>query len=173
MCLMCNFLFCLSALIFILLVSRVWGSRRPPVFKPWSRNPQHLQPQHSSLLWRCPSWSVRRWRQSARGFRGELWNQTGKWATKSWLFHMHLSLGVTGISQSWLFHMHLSLGVTGTSQSWLFHMHLSLGVTGISHFLWISQQLLGGEKQTGGFWTFEYYQSFFNVDTMQVHLFSH
>lgn len=29
-------------------------------------------------------------------------------------------------------------------------------------------ELLGGEKQTGGFWTFEYYQSFFNVDTMQV-----
>lgn len=31
-----------------------------------------------------------------------------------------------------------------------------------------SSELLGGEKQTGGFWTFEYYQSFFNVDTMQV-----
>lgn len=29
-------------------------------------------------------------------------------------------------------------------------------------------QLLGGQKATGGFWTFEYYQSFFNVDTMQV-----
>lgn len=29
-------------------------------------------------------------------------------------------------------------------------------------------QLLGGQKQGGGFWTFEYYQSFFNVDTMQV-----
>lgn len=29
-------------------------------------------------------------------------------------------------------------------------------------------ELLGGEKQTGGFWTFEYYQSFFNVDTLQV-----
>ncbi|KAL2101266.1 hypothetical protein ACEWY4_003027 [Coilia grayii] len=28
--------------------------------------------------------------------------------------------------------------------------------------------LLGGEKQTSGFWTFEYYQSFFDVDTMQV-----
>ncbi|XP_063079827.1 protein YIPF2 [Engraulis encrasicolus] len=29
--------------------------------------------------------------------------------------------------------------------------------------------LLGGEKQqTGGFWTFEYYQSFFDIDTMQV-----
>lgn len=32
-------------------------------------------------------------------------------------------------------------------------------------------QLLGGEKQTGGFWTFEYYQSFFNVDTLQVRCF--
>lgn len=32
-------------------------------------------------------------------------------------------------------------------------------------------QLLAGEKQTGGFWTFEYYQSFFNVDTVQVHCF--
>ncbi|KAK7167873.1 hypothetical protein R3I94_002057 [Phoxinus phoxinus] len=31
-----------------------------------------------------------------------------------------------------------------------------------------SSELLGGEKQTGGFWTFEYYQSFFNVDTLQV-----
>ncbi|MCJ8739517.1 hypothetical protein PDJAM_G00048160 [Pangasius djambal] len=31
-----------------------------------------------------------------------------------------------------------------------------------------SSGLLGGEKQTGGFWTFEYYQSFFNVDTVQV-----
>lgn len=31
-----------------------------------------------------------------------------------------------------------------------------------------NSELLGGEKQTGGFWTFEYYQSFFNVDTMQV-----
>ncbi|XP_022527550.1 protein YIPF2 [Astyanax mexicanus] len=31
-----------------------------------------------------------------------------------------------------------------------------------------SSELLGGEKQSGGFWTFEYYQSFFNVDTMQV-----
>uniref|UniRef100_H2MZ96 Protein YIPF n=1 Tax=Oryzias latipes TaxID=8090 RepID=H2MZ96_ORYLA len=30
------------------------------------------------------------------------------------------------------------------------------------------EQLLGGQKQGGGFWTFEYYQSFFNVDTMQV-----
>lgn len=30
-----------------------------------------------------------------------------------------------------------------------------------------SSELLG-QKQTGGFWTFEYYQSFFNVDTMQV-----
>lgn len=29
-------------------------------------------------------------------------------------------------------------------------------------------QLLGGQKATGGFWTFEYYQSFFNVDTVQV-----
>ncbi|XP_028842634.1 protein YIPF2 [Denticeps clupeoides] len=31
-----------------------------------------------------------------------------------------------------------------------------------------SSELLGGEKQTSGFWTFEYYQSFFNVDTVQV-----
>lgn len=31
-----------------------------------------------------------------------------------------------------------------------------------------SSELLGGQKQTSGFWTFEYYQSFFNVDTMQV-----
>ncbi|TKS92364.1 Protein YIPF1 YIP1 family member 1 [Collichthys lucidus] len=31
-----------------------------------------------------------------------------------------------------------------------------------------SSELLGGQKATGGFWTFEYYQSFFNVDTMQV-----
>uniref|UniRef100_A0A3P9HIX3 Protein YIPF n=1 Tax=Oryzias latipes TaxID=8090 RepID=A0A3P9HIX3_ORYLA len=31
-----------------------------------------------------------------------------------------------------------------------------------------SAELLGGQKQGGGFWTFEYYQSFFNVDTMQV-----
>ncbi|XP_060757312.1 protein YIPF2 [Neoarius graeffei] len=31
-----------------------------------------------------------------------------------------------------------------------------------------SSGLLGGEKQTSGFWTFEYYQSFFNVDTLQV-----
>lgn len=31
-----------------------------------------------------------------------------------------------------------------------------------------SSELLGGEKKTGGFWTFEYYQSFFNVDTVQV-----
>lgn len=31
-----------------------------------------------------------------------------------------------------------------------------------------SSELLGGQKPTGGFWTFEYYQSFFNVDTMQV-----
>lgn len=30
-----------------------------------------------------------------------------------------------------------------------------------------SSELLG-QKLTGGFWTFEYYQSFFNVDTMQV-----
>ena len=29
-------------------------------------------------------------------------------------------------------------------------------------------QLLGGKKPTGGFWTFEYYESFFNVDTVQV-----
>lgn len=29
-------------------------------------------------------------------------------------------------------------------------------------------QLLGGQKASGGFWTFEYYQSFFNVDTVQV-----
>uniref|UniRef100_A0A3Q3X340 Protein YIPF n=1 Tax=Mola mola TaxID=94237 RepID=A0A3Q3X340_MOLML len=31
-----------------------------------------------------------------------------------------------------------------------------------------SSELLGGQKATGGFWTFEYYQSFFNVDTIQV-----
>lgn len=31
-----------------------------------------------------------------------------------------------------------------------------------------SAELLGGKKPSGGFWTFEYYQSFFNVDTMQV-----
>ncbi|KAL4658075.1 protein YIPF1-like [Arapaima gigas] len=31
-----------------------------------------------------------------------------------------------------------------------------------------NSELLRGEKQTGAFWTFEYYQSFFNVDTMQV-----
>ncbi|CAI5674112.1 unnamed protein product [Oreochromis niloticus] len=31
-----------------------------------------------------------------------------------------------------------------------------------------SSELLGGQKPSGGFWTFEYYQSFFNVDTMQV-----
>ncbi|KAG7221965.1 hypothetical protein INR49_028248 [Caranx melampygus] len=31
-----------------------------------------------------------------------------------------------------------------------------------------SSELLGGQKPAGGFWTFEYYQSFFNVDTGQV-----
>ncbi|XP_068192832.1 protein YIPF2 [Antennarius striatus] len=31
-----------------------------------------------------------------------------------------------------------------------------------------SSELLAGQKASGGFWTFEYYQSFFNVDTMQV-----
>ncbi|XP_075999352.1 protein YIPF2 [Genypterus blacodes] len=31
-----------------------------------------------------------------------------------------------------------------------------------------SSELLGGPKTNGGFWTFEYYQSFFNVDTLQV-----
>ncbi|KAM6914582.1 protein YIPF2 isoform 1-T2 [Lycodopsis pacificus] len=31
-----------------------------------------------------------------------------------------------------------------------------------------SSELLGGQKPAGGFWTFEYYQSFFNVDTEQV-----
>lgn len=31
-----------------------------------------------------------------------------------------------------------------------------------------SSELLGGSKPSGGFWTFEYYQSFFNVDTVQV-----
>ncbi|XP_034046048.1 protein YIPF2 [Thalassophryne amazonica] len=31
-----------------------------------------------------------------------------------------------------------------------------------------SSELLGGQKPSSGFWTFEYYQSFFNVDTMQV-----
>ncbi|KAJ8251530.1 hypothetical protein GJAV_G00222330 [Gymnothorax javanicus] len=31
-----------------------------------------------------------------------------------------------------------------------------------------NSELLGKEKPTGGFWTFEYYQSFFDVDTMQV-----
>ncbi|CAB1342217.1 unnamed protein product [Coregonus sp. 'balchen'] len=30
-----------------------------------------------------------------------------------------------------------------------------------------SSELLGGEKETSSFWTFEYYQSFFDVDTMQ------
>uniref|UniRef100_W5MG09 Protein YIPF n=1 Tax=Lepisosteus oculatus TaxID=7918 RepID=W5MG09_LEPOC len=29
-------------------------------------------------------------------------------------------------------------------------------------------QLLSGERTTASFWTFEYYQSFFNVDTLQV-----
>lgn len=33
---------------------------------------------------------------------------------------------------------------------------------------YVCSQLLGGQKTTGGFWTFEYYQSFFNVDTVQV-----
>ncbi|XP_034566918.1 protein YIPF2 [Notolabrus celidotus] len=31
-----------------------------------------------------------------------------------------------------------------------------------------SSELLRGQKATGGFWTFEYYQSFFNIDTVQV-----
>ncbi|XP_003964362.1 protein YIPF2 isoform X1 [Takifugu rubripes] len=31
-----------------------------------------------------------------------------------------------------------------------------------------SSELLGGQKPTGSFWTFEYYQSFFDVDTVQV-----
>ncbi|XP_023205245.1 protein YIPF1 isoform X2 [Xiphophorus maculatus] len=31
-----------------------------------------------------------------------------------------------------------------------------------------SSELLGGQKSAGGFWTFEYYQSLFNVDTVQV-----
>ncbi|XP_038154328.1 protein YIPF2 [Cyprinodon tularosa] len=31
-----------------------------------------------------------------------------------------------------------------------------------------SSELLGGQRSGGGFWTFEYYQSFFNVDTVQV-----
>ncbi|XP_067334026.1 protein YIPF2 isoform X2 [Channa argus] len=31
-----------------------------------------------------------------------------------------------------------------------------------------SSELLGGQKPSGGFWTFEFYQSFFNVDTVQV-----
>lgn len=31
-----------------------------------------------------------------------------------------------------------------------------------------SAELLGGQKASGAFWTFEYYQSFFNVDTVQV-----
>ncbi|XP_061567482.1 protein YIPF2 [Cololabis saira] len=31
-----------------------------------------------------------------------------------------------------------------------------------------SSELLGRQKPSGGFWTFEYYQSFFNVDTAQV-----
>ncbi|XP_020508475.1 protein YIPF2 [Labrus bergylta] len=31
-----------------------------------------------------------------------------------------------------------------------------------------SSELLAGQKASGGFWTFEYYQSFFNVDTVQV-----
>uniref|UniRef100_H3CCP4 Protein YIPF n=1 Tax=Tetraodon nigroviridis TaxID=99883 RepID=H3CCP4_TETNG len=31
-----------------------------------------------------------------------------------------------------------------------------------------SSELLGGQKTTSSFWTFEYYQSFFNVDTLQV-----
>uniref|UniRef100_A0A8C9TI69 Protein YIPF n=1 Tax=Scleropages formosus TaxID=113540 RepID=A0A8C9TI69_SCLFO len=31
-----------------------------------------------------------------------------------------------------------------------------------------NSELLRGDKKTGAFWTFEYYQSFFNVDTMQV-----
>ncbi|KAK7938596.1 hypothetical protein WMY93_001922 [Mugilogobius chulae] len=31
-----------------------------------------------------------------------------------------------------------------------------------------SAELLGGQKPAGGFWTFEFYQSFFNVDTSQV-----
>ncbi|XP_013880919.1 protein YIPF2 [Austrofundulus limnaeus] len=31
-----------------------------------------------------------------------------------------------------------------------------------------SSELLGEQKPSGGFWTFEYYQSFFNVDTLQV-----
>lgn len=29
-------------------------------------------------------------------------------------------------------------------------------------------QLLGEPKDSGGFWTFKYYQSFFDVDTLQV-----
>ncbi|KAM9394405.1 protein YIPF2 isoform 1-T2 [Pholidichthys leucotaenia] len=31
-----------------------------------------------------------------------------------------------------------------------------------------SSELLGAQKPSGGFWTFEYYQAFFNVDTVQV-----
>lgn len=46
--------------------------------------------------------------------------------------------------------------------------------TGYGVFKWTAAkgclcfQLLGGQKATASFWTFEYYQSFFNVDTVQV-----
>lgn len=90
---------CLSALIFVLLVSRVWWSRRSPVFKSWSLNPQHLQPSCCSLLWRAESRPVRRWRQPAREFRGELQNKTANKGTQVAACFTCLLVRINGISQ--------------------------------------------------------------------------
>ncbi len=48
-------------------------------------------------------------------------------------------------------------------QSW----PCTLGILLISIFL----QLLAGQKKAPSFWTFEYYQAFFDVDTNQVRCF--
>lgn len=46
-------------------------------------------------------------------------------------------------------------------------MH-KLHACNIFHVAFATVQLLAGQKKSAPFWTFEYYQTFFDVDTYQV-----
>lgn len=46
-------------------------------------------------------------------------------------------------------------------------MH-KLHACNIFHVAFPTVQLLAGQKKSAPFWTFEYYQTFFDVDTYQV-----
>lgn len=123
--------------------SRVWGGHWPAVSRPWGLHPQYVWLQQyvpGRCHWGHQTGHVRWW-----GTGGEFRGQDNEWVQS------HRSIDNLKFC--------FCNDVCTNSQK-----PSNMGITDWHYCL----QLLRGEKQTSGFWTFEYYQSFFNVDTMQV-----